>query len=216
MMKTIAVKRIARDGIQAKEVSALMDMEGIEFNLIDEVNWKDYPYQPMARFRIAYTKDAVLLNYQVEEDSIRAKYGEDNGSVWTDACVEFFVIPADDGIYYNIESNCIGTVLVGAGKERSGREHAGQEIIDKIQRWSSLGRVPFGERRHSRWELSLIVPYSVFFKSKVEALDGKTVRANFYKCGDELKTPHFLSWNPIHAPKPDFHCPDTFGQLIFE
>lgn len=215
-MKTLTVKKIDRTTVRAEEVSALMDKEGIGFTFIDEVNWKSYPYQPMARFRIAYTKDAVLLNYQVEEDSIRAKYGEDNGSVWTDACVEFFVIPADDGIYYNIESNCIGTILVGAGKERSERERAGEEITRKVQRWSSLGRTPFGEQGHARWELSLIVPYSVFFKSKVEALDGKTVRANFYKCGDELKTPHFLSWSPIDAPQPDFHRPDAFGQLIFE
>ena len=24
-----------------------------------------------------------------------------------------------------------------------------------------------------------------------------SIRANFYKCGDELQKPHFLSWNPI-------------------
>jgi hypothetical protein len=40
--------------------------------------------------------------------------------------------------------------------------------------------------------------------------------ANFYKCGDELPTPHFLSWNPIEWKEPSFHRPEQFGKLIFE
>lgn len=47
-------------------------------------------------------------------------------------------------------------------------------------------------------------------------MDGQTIKANFYKCGDELQTPHFLSWNPINIEKPDFHRPDFFGSLEFE
>ncbi|WP_350005689.1 carbohydrate-binding family 9-like protein, partial [Phocaeicola dorei] len=47
-------------------------------------------------------------------------------------------------------------------------------------------------------------------------LDGMVVRANFYKCGDELQKPHFLSWSPIKIEKPDFHRPDFFGLLEFE
>lgn len=34
--------------------------------------------------------------------------------------------------------------------------------------------------------------------------------ANFYKCGDDLPAPYYLSWNKIIAPKPDFHYPDFF------
>ena len=80
---------------------------------INIVNWKEYPYQPQVSFRIAYTNDAILVHYKVVEDSVRAKYGEDNGSVWTDFCVEFFSIPARDGVYYNLECNCIATILLG-------------------------------------------------------------------------------------------------------
>ncbi len=215
-MKSLTVRKINRADVQVETLSGLFDKEGIEFHAIDEINWEAYPYCPSVRFRIAHTSDAILLNYQVEEESARARYGEDNGSVWTDACAEFFIIPADDGIYYNIESNCIGTVLVGAGKERSNREHAGSDIMNRIQRWASLGHHTFEQRGHTRWELSLVLSYSIFFQSDVKTLDGKTVRANFYKCGDELKTPHFVSWNPIEAPQPDFHRPDAFGELMFE
>ena len=44
----------------------------------------------------------------------------------------------------------------------------------------------------------------------------REIKANFYKCGDELQTPHFLSWNPIKIENPDFHRPDFFGTLEFE
>ena len=37
--------------------------------------------------------------------------------------------------------------------------------------------------------------------------DGLRARMNLYKCGDDLSHPHFLSWQPIEAPKPNFHLP---------
>lgn len=168
-------------------------------------------------FRIAHTQNSILLHFKVKEESVRAKYGKDNGSVWTDSCVEFFSIPAGDGIYYNIECNCIGTILVGAGPVRNNREHAPKEVTALVQRWSSLGNQPFAERiGETDWEVVLIIPYSVFFKHQIDSLDGKEIKANFYKCGDELQTPHFLSWNPIQIEQPDFHRPDFFGTLEFE
>ena len=215
-MKTITIKKISLKDINAEKVSALMDEKKVQFHVIDQINWESYPYCPKALFRIAYTQEAILINYRIEEKSVRAKYEKDNGAVWTDSCAEFFVAPANDGIYYNIESNCIGTVLVGAGKERHNRERAPQDILDKIQRWASLGNKSFDERiEDSTWELSLIIPYSVFYKHQLKSFDGKTINANFYKCGDELQTPHFISWNRIEAPKPDFHRPESFGKLVF-
>jgi hypothetical protein len=44
----------------------------------------------------------------------------------------------------------------------------------------------------------------------------ETIRANFYKCGDLTAHPHFLSWNPIDLPKPDFHRPEFFGTLTLK
>ena len=181
------------------------------------MNWKAFPYQPEVQFRIAHTDDAILIHYKVKEASVRAVATGDNGAVWEDACVEFFSVPAGDGIYYNVECNCVGTLLIGAGGGRSNREHAPQEVMDKVQRWSSLGRESFEERVGAyNWELALVIPYSAFFKHQITSLDGKTVRANFYKCGDKLQTPHFLSWNPINLEKPNFHCPEFFGTLNFE
>jgi hypothetical protein len=214
---TMKVKKLSGKVQDAQQIPALFDNENIMYHPVDRVNWEAYPYQPHVSFRIAYTNDAILLHYKVTEDSVRARYGEDNGSVWTDSCVEFFSIPAADGIYYNLECNCIGTVLLAAGPERSDREAAPLEITGQVKRWASLGRETFEEKiGECTWEVALLIPYKVFFKHAITGLDGMSIRANFYKCGDELQKPHFLSWNPIKIEKPDFHRPDFFGLLEFE
>ena len=211
------VKKISAANVEACSLPRLFDEEKIDFQPVQCVNWAEYPYKPKVNFRIAHTKNSILLHFKVKEASVRARYGTDNGSVWTDSCVEFFSIPAGDGVYYNIECNCIGTILIGVGPARNGREHTPKEVTDLVQRWSSLGDTPFEERvEETDWEVALIIPYAVFFKHQIESLDEKEIKANFYKCGDELQTPHFLSWNPIKIENPDFHRPDFFGTLEFE
>ncbi len=216
-MKELKVKKIDTAITDAAAVPALLDKENIEFQPVDVLNWEEYSYRPDVKFRIANTGNSILVNFWVKEASVRAKYGNDNGSVWTDSCVEFFSIPGQDGIYYNLECNCIGTILLAAGAGRSGREPASATVMESIKRWASLGNKPFEERiGETEWEVALIIPYTAFFKSNVTSLDGKEIRANFYKCGDELKSPHFVSWNPIKTEKPDFHRPEFFGKLLFE
>ncbi len=211
------VRKVSASHLQACDLPKLFDEEKIDFSPIDRVNWPEYPYRPKASFRIAHTEDSLLLHFKVYENSVRGRYGIDNQPVWTDSCVEFFSVPAGDGVYYNIECNCIGTILIGAGAERRNREHAPQEITSLVQRWASLGKETFETRNEpTDWEVSLIIPYRVFFKHDIASLNGTTVKANFYKCGDELSTPHFLSWNPIETSRPDFHRPDFFGVLELE
>lgn len=211
------VKKIDAATVEAVAIPALLDAVNIEFQPIANVNWSEYPYRPDVKFRIAHTEDAFLLHFKVDEASVRAHYGEDDGSVWTDSCVEFFSVPGGDGVYYNLECNCIGTILIGAGAERGNRQRAPKEVMQLVKRWASLGTQPFEERiGQTAWEVALYVPYKAFFLHQIGSLDGKTITANFYKCGDDLQTPHFLSWNPIPIAKPDFHRPDHFGTLEME
>ena len=217
-MKQLFVRKLTETLHAAADVPTIMDLEGIEYDAIDNANWAaEYPYTPQVRFRMAYNNEAVLLHYHVTEDSVRAAAPKDNGHVWEDSCCEFFSQPADDDTYYNIECNCAGTLLVGCGQGRDGRTLAPQAILDNVDRWSSLGRHPFEERIDvCEWQLALVIPLQTFFMHQVKSLSGRTVRANFYKCGDALQKPHFLSWNPIEIEKPDFHRPDFFGEITFE
>lgn len=216
-MKELNVKKVSVANIPVESVPALLDEEKVAFQPINTVNWAEFPYCPDVEFRIAHTDNAFLVHFKVKEASVRAVAGHDNGPVWEDACVEFFSVPAGDGVYYNMECNCAGTLLIGAGAGRENRQHAPQEVLDKVQRWASLGREAFPERiGECTWEVALVIPYSAFFLHNITSLDGKSIRANFYKCGDKLQTPHFLSWNAIGLEKPNFHCPEFFGMLNLE
>jgi hypothetical protein len=213
----LKVKKISGHHANPQAVPQLMDECGVEYSPIDIINWESHTYKPQVKFRIAYTDDAILLHYKVKEESVRAVTPEDNGNVWTDSCVEFFSIPAGDGVYYNFECNCAGTLLIGSGAERKGRIRGDKSVTDQILRWSSLGREPFEERvGEIEWEIAIILPFKAYFRHDIKSMEGAVVRANFYKCGDLQKTPHYVSWNPIGRETPAFHAPEYFGTLYFE
>ena len=78
-MQVPFIKSIVRDAI---DVPTVMDNAAIAFTPISNVNWREaYPYCPEVQFRIAYNKFSVFLHYKVTEDTARAIYGVDNGSV---------------------------------------------------------------------------------------------------------------------------------------
>lgn len=63
------------------------------------------------------------------------------------------------------------------------------------------------------WEVELEIPLSLIFGDRKPVFP-QTLRANFYKCADKTKRPHFLSWQPIALPRPNFHCPEFFGEIV--
>ena len=216
-MKKLSIKKLNASSVEASTVPALLDAQGIEWNAIACVNWVEYPYQPDVKFRAAHTGDAILLHYQVTEASVRAVALADDGKVWEDACVEFFLSPEGNDFYYNFECNCAAKLLLHGGPAGGERPTASEEVLKSVKRWASLGTEPFEERvGECTWEVVLVIPASAIFRHEIADLNGKTMRANFYKCGDLLQTPHFLSWAPIELPKPKFHCPEFFGELVFE
>ena len=214
-MKELIVKKVSTAS-DAPWEEVLKSLETASWNVIDTINWQEYGYRPLVQFRMAYADSAFLLQYRVKEQAVLAVATNDNGEVWKDSCVEFFMTPANDGIYYNFETNCAGTCLLAAGTSRNGREAAERAIVSTIRRQPSLGRHPFGERKGEiEWDLALVIPYACLFKHPGYSPAGKTIRANFYKCGDNLTVPHFLSWNPIKTERPDFHRPEFFGTVKF-
>lgn len=65
------------------------------------------------------------------------------------------------------------------------------------------------------WEVELRIPLALIFREQ-QPIFPQTLRANFYKCADKTKRPHFLSWQPIPLPRPDFHRPEYFGEIVLE
>ena len=216
MMKSITIPRIKLLPQEAAEVPQMLDAMGVTFEPVATVNWPDeYPYCPEAAVRIAWCPEGIVLHYRVNEQSARATYGEDDGKVCTDSCVECFIRNVDLDTYYNIECNCVGALVIGLRGKDIARRHLSLDTLAEVKRWASLGREPFGVRtEQTAWELALVIPATVFSKYPIRLEEGGRLRANFYKCGDDLPVPHFVSWNPITTEKPNFHRPECFGELV--
>jgi hypothetical protein len=197
------------------EISSFLDKNGTRLH-IDTLNWDGFSYKPEVELSLAYSDKEIFLKYYVTENWFKAEKTETNQMVCEDSCVEFFVSPENDGIYYNIEFNGIGTCLMGSGKGRADSKRANPEIISGIRRMTSAGSSPVMEKEGKfEWSITAAIPLSVFFHHKIGSLKGKTFRANFYKCGDMLKVPHYVTWNPIVTEKPDYHRPEYFGEMKF-
>jgi hypothetical protein len=198
-----------------EELSGRMDQQEGRL-LIDTINWKGYDYKPDVALSIAYSDHEIFLKYYITENYFKAEKTESNQMVCEDSCVEFFVAPEDDGIYYNLEFNAIGTCLLGFGKDRASSRRAPPEIITKIRRLSTAGSKPIREKSGEfAWTITIAIPFDVFFNHQISDLKGKIFRANFYKCGDKLTVPHYVTWNQVITEIPDYHQPEHFGLLKF-
>jgi hypothetical protein len=186
-----------------------------EIHSIHHKNWLSVS-DVKASFSIGHNRSNIFLTYHVEEPHVRAVQTEFNSPVWEDSCVEFFFSPEED-YYYNFEINAIGTVLCAYGINRHRREHLSESVLGKITTEPSLGRKPIeGIWGRVRWSLRITIPLETFVCSRIQSLSGLEARGNFYKCGDKLDRPHYLSWNPVPSPHPDFHLPEHFGPLTFQ
>jgi hypothetical protein len=215
-MKILEVSKLKFDAAFPELDIISINLDGLKRNHIDLLNWKSFDYKPEVDFSIGYTDYEIMLKYYIREEYFKAEKTESNQMVCEDSCVEFFASPCNDGIYYNIEFNGIGTCLLGTGTSRETSKKADPWIIAGIRRMTSVGEEPVKERKGNFiWTITIAIPLNVFFHHKITALKGKSFRANFYKCGDKLTLPHYVTWSPVRTPKPDFHRPEFFGMLKF-
>ena len=175
--------------------------------------WSSGAQLPEVSFSIWHTGKHICLSYVVTESDIRAVNTAINAPVYEDSCVEFFISFGEEEGYYNFEFNCIGTCLAAFGKGRTDRSFIKESLVKKIFSEAKIRRT---NEPTTHWELNIAIPAEVFSEHQMERFNGKQCRANFYKCGDKLREPHFLSWSNIIAPEPNFHLPAFFGSLVFE
>lgn len=215
-MKTLEISSLvfSSSSTDWEEISQQLNKLGHE-QKIDITPWAKYPYKPEVKFKIAYLKSDIYLKFYVKEKSIRAVNSNINDNVWEDSCVELFISPSSEDVYYNFEFNCIGTCLVQKGISRNNRSYFDAEVIQSIKTFSSLGKDTFEEQVGDySWDLTIKIPLASFIDD-IKDLKGNIMKANFYKCGDRLTDPHFLTWNQIKIKEPDFHRPDFFGDIYF-
>ena len=117
--------------------------------------------QYLSLIHISRSRNEFLLKYHVRERWFKAEKTLPNQEVYEDSCVEFFVAPSDDGIYYNFEFNAIGTCLMGSGTGRHDRKRSDPSVIAGIRYLASAGSLPLPEREGDfEWKLTLAIPFS--------------------------------------------------------
>lgn len=190
-------------------------MTALPLQPINNNPWPEFITSAEAGFTIGHANDAILIQYKVKEENLRSFSRDFNENVHLDNCVEFFIGFGLTDAYYNIELNCLGSIKVGYGKGRNSRTYLEPDLLKNIRLKTHMVYLPNTGKHSFEWELLVYIPVSIFYFDDITKLEGCVARGNFYKCGDELPVPHFLTWNAIDTPSPDFHRPEFFGELIF-
>ncbi len=176
---------------------------------VDNHQWLDAaPIRVQAQ--ICYDETALYVKMTAVEPNIRAVGTQATDFPHLDSCMEFFFCPIPgDRRYFNVEFNPNGCMFFGLGGTDLG---AVRLLPDRQLLNISTGRTADG------WYVEYQIPFALIrnFFPGFEAKPGITIRANCYKCGFETVQRHFMTWNYVNLPKPSFHCPDHFGEMIFE
>lgn len=165
------------------------------------------PCPVKAWFQACHDGERLYLRLEAQEHPVYATLVGPLDQVCRDSCLEFFFAPDGGERYFNFELNPLGTLCLGFGAGRSARVRQVPRDLGQFQ------IEPFTTPKG--WGVTFTVPADfvrLYFPSF--ALSGEAA-ANFYKCGDDTPTPHYLAWSPLTSPAPDFHRRQDFGRLIF-
>lgn len=183
----------------------------------DNVPWlyaENHQWMPEADIRmgaqICYSEKGIHVHMRAWEKNIRAEFTHPLDQVCLDSCMELFFSPVEsDPRYFNVEMNPNGCIYLGFGTGRHDRirfiSHHGDMVEDK-----RVGRLEDG------WELYYTFPLSLIrqFFPGYDLTPGSKIPANCYKCGELTDPVHFITWNEIDSPTPDFHQRGCFGEMV--
>ncbi len=195
---------------------SILKSKGKEIH-IKEINWEEqFPAHIPTDAFIAHDGNNLYILYSVKGEVLRVVNEKDFMSVWEDSCVEFFIQREGEKLYRNFECNAHGVLLASQRETRENSKRLPSTQIQSIKRTSFIKHKYVDDTEVSDWQLLLIIPKLSLGFAENEELSSKSIRANFYKCGDETSQRHYQSWNRIETPSPNFHQPQFFGKLTFE
>jgi hypothetical protein len=184
--------------------------DSIEKAELDTPHWVKAPEGLSAAARLGYDKEKLKLRLEAREEKILSRFSGLTDMVCNDSCLEFFFSP-QEGRYFNFEFNPRGALYLGYGMDRY---HSYRLYIPEYRELFSVSPFSF----EGGWGIDFSIPLA-FIQIYAPAFTlekGRIFRANFYKCGDETEVPHYLAWNRVEWPEPDFHRPEYFGKIVLE
>lgn len=165
------------------------------------------------KLELFHTKTDLLLEFDIIEKELRMESKFNNDTVYEDSCVEFFVKRCDSKEYLNFEISASSFMLVGKGESRFNRVLFRNKEISEIKRDISILEK---NRNNCHWRVNIsinLVKWGLL--NAGENIENLILKGNFYKCGDKLKEPHYLSLFPINSESPNFHVPNSFKEILF-
>lgn len=216
------------------------DREEPEFSTVPRAEIDTFPwgcsYRPSTHAHVLALPQAFAVRMVTHDQDVRAEITKLNGPVYTDSCMEFFLMPDPDQSkrYINFEFNALGTLFISIGTNRFDRSNLEIEnykeffqVRTKI--FSSQEAVINSSQKKGRnssidddapcydngWSIEYKIPYDFIqeYFPNFQPREGLVMKGNFFKCGEECKNLHYGCWSHIALPKPDFHSPEYFGTL---
>ena len=189
------------------------NFDNIEKAEINECVWL-FDYKPQCYAQAVFIKDkGFLVKLSCVEKNPKALHEGFYSHVYKDSCLEMFAtFDNSSKKYINIEMNSIGASLIAIGEGRHERTP-----IDKIIEKPFPVNAKIDE---DCWSAEVFIStddLEKIYGIKKEAFQkGYEFYGNFYKCGDETETEHYVMWNRVETEKPDYHRPEYFGKFILE
>ena len=143
------------------------------------------------------------------EENPRATYTQSDDPVFQDSCMEAFINFYPDlpeyG-YINVEVNANGVARCRFGTGRQDRSWL-------LEMGIAHPEITVTKEAHF-WQIHYVLTEKLLealYQRPCNFAPGHEMRGNFYKCGDDTDSPHWVSWSKVE--RLDFHIPEDFGLL---
>lgn len=185
------------------------DWTKIEAAALAHQPWLE-PNDVQAYAQLCHDGEKLYVRMTAKERNIRATLTDPLSMVCNDSCLEFFFAPdAADSRYLNFEWNPLGTLYLGFGGARETRVR--QIVTDADALFA-----PKSFRMDGGWGIEFEISAEFVRRYFPAFLMSGEAAGNFYKCGDETETVHYLAWSDLTSDTPDYHRRGDFGRLVFE
>ena len=182
---------------------------------IDSYVWDTNGYKPESYAAMfAVENEGIHSLLWSFEENIRCECTKRDDPVYTDSCLELFLMPIEgDSRYINFEVNKKGVYLSQIGTCREDRRFI-KELTDLEP---VIYPMEIEEDGKTAWGYEIIISeefISELYQSDFSIFEAE-MKGNFYKCGDLADKPHYGAHFPVETSSPDFHRPEFFGNIIF-
>jgi len=191
----------------------------------EAANWLSLtPCEPgdeyQTRAKILYSERGLYVLFDCVDDKLSCQRLGENGNLFTQDVVEFFVWPKTDRpIYFEYELSPLDEELVLLVPNDDGNffgwlpwHYEGGRRCEHATHIRDGAKEPYSQV--TGWSAEAMIPYELFIGLTAPPQSGDQWRANFYRIDhDHGATPTTWAWSKV--PATNFHDYKNFGQLTF-